>query len=95
MPIKSITPANHFDLSTLADGVSLEAYIKAIQQKPVSERTGIENRILDLYTKANEQGTKFCIAQIRDEIKNQYRQKPLLFLIGAAVVAYILFKAFK
>lgn len=95
MPIKNILPPDHFDLSTLGDSVSLDSFIKAIQKKPAAERTGLERKILELYTKANAEGTKFCISQLKDEIRSQYQQKPLLFILGAAVVAYVIFKAFK
>ena len=90
--IRAVNHNNFADLGALMGSFDLEAYIKSIQEKPADERTKIEQELLNLYGKANKEGTNFCVNQLTGNVKSFARNNPLLVAGGLAAVIILLIK---
>ena len=74
-------------------GDTLESYFAALKLK--TNRTALENQLLDLYNKANEKGEAFCIEKVKERISQMLRDNKGLIFAGSVVVFLLIAKSKK
>lgn len=70
-----------------------QAFIARIENKAPENRSGIEQEILRLYNKAEQEGTEFCANQLKKKVVDHLSSSWAYYILAIVVLIFIVYRS--